>query len=232
MSSLSLLILAIVAGFLFYQLRSVLGQTPYDAKKRNQDKQKRPSILEHPLKQKNPLAEDIEISDIIAPVVTAENPFLKGSEGERANMAEKLNLIKDSYPEFEINNFSKGVESAYIMIIEAFTDNKLSTIEDFVSQEIYQNFSKLRQDYTNKKYNYSNVITNIESVRLVKVRAEARTAYITTEIKSLNVTALKDEYGNILHGDPQNVKTVIDIWEFSRDYNASSPAWTLISMSK
>lgn len=232
MSSLSLLILAVVAGFLFYQLRSVLGQTPYDAKKRNSDRQKTPPLLDHPPKQKNPLAEDIEMSDIISPVITADNQFLKGSVEEKTQMAEKLNHIKESYPEFDVANFAKGVESAYIMIIEAFTENKLKEIEDFVSPEIYQTFSKLREDYTNKKYDYSNVITNIESVRLVTVRAEERTAYITTEIKSLNVTALKDEHGNILHGDPQTVKTVTDIWEFSRDYNASSPAWTLISMSK
>ena len=115
------------------------------------------------------------------------------------------------------------------MIISAFEKDALDSIKNFVSNSIFNEFNTLRQSYSEKKYKYTNAITNIESAIITDAAISEKAAQITVEIKSQNVIALEDENGNILHGDPKQIKMVTDIWTFEREFASSSPAWVLIS---
>ena len=41
------------------------------------------------------------------------------------------------------------------------------------------------------------------------------------------VTSLKDKNNNIVEGDPNKIKTVIDHWKFTRKISSMSPNWYL-----
>ncbi|MEM6602730.1 MAG: Tim44/TimA family putative adaptor protein [Pseudomonadota bacterium] len=240
MNMIALLILAVVAGFLFYNLRSVLGQTPYDPKKRNQERKnyresEDASLFPSSSESDTDMQDDYfapkapQEEDIHPVTVSAHHRFIAGPKENQEKITAILNEIKEKYPAFHLNKFIDGAKSAYNMIISAFEQNTLDEVKDFISADIYKEFSELRALYAEKKYDYTNVITTIESVIIKDAVCGAKDATLTIEIKSQNVMSLKDENGEIIHGDPDHVHVVTDIWTMQRDFTSSSPAWILIA---
>jgi predicted lipid-binding transport protein (Tim44 family) len=43
---------------------------------------------------------------------------------------------------------------------------------------------------------------------------------------------IKDQEGNIVDGDSDNVSPIVDIWTFCRDVKRKDPNWTLVSTSE
>ena len=224
MNNIALLILALIAGFLFYQLRSVLGQTPYDAKERNKKRQESRPSADY-LKEVKP--NDTIVEQPIS--MTTNHKFIKGTTKKKEEITNTLNQIKDNYKEFQLLDFIDGSKTAYNMIISSFEKDSLNDIADYVSSDILNEFKELRQNYNDKNYKYTNAITSIESAIIENAVINNKTAQITVEIKSQNVISLEDADGNILHGDPKQIKTVTDVWTFERPFTSSSPAWVLIS---
>lgn len=219
MNGLALLILAGIAAFFFFQIRSVLGQVPQDYEKKTSPKTgaSKDIIIEH-------IEGEIPAKEVF------NKALIIGNEEEKQNIVSELEVLSSRYKEFSLNKFIEGAKSAYNMILDAFTVNKLKDVKPFISEDIYSNFSKLRSNYAEKNYEYINVITHIESVLVKNVNITNNTAYITVEIHSNNVTALKDAQGNIIQGNADIITSVKDIWEFKRDFSETSPIWILTSI--
>jgi len=189
-------------------------------KKRRAESQEHPALYEVKLQDNN----------VEAPVsISANHKFIQGDSEKKENIIKTLNNIKENYKTFQLGEFIEGSKAAYDMIISAFEKDALDSIKNFVSNSIFNEFNTLRQSYSEKKYKYTNAITNIESAIITDAAISEKAAQITVEIKSQNVIALEDENGNILHGDPKQIKMVTDIWTFEREFASSSPAWVLIS---
>jgi hypothetical protein len=57
---------------------------------------------------------------------------------------------------------------------------------------------------------------------------DGRTAYVSVEFKSKQITALVDADGKIIEGDANAIVDVVDIWTFARDTRARDPNWALV----
>jgi predicted lipid-binding transport protein (Tim44 family) len=227
MGSISLLILAAVAGFLFYQLRSVLGQTPYDKNQKPQDT-KKSKTLNHRFDKKNsdtiidisPLSEDVQYQYIKA-----------SSDTERDDIIQTLNKIKARYDGFDMDKFIQGSKGAYDMILESFNNNLPEDIKNYMSDDIYNNYRNLLDDYTARNYQFQTIVTRIDKVLITAAYTNEVSAKITVEINAYNISCLKDKNDTIIQGDPDNIVPVVDMWVFERLYSAKTPAWTLINVA-
>ena len=224
MNAIALLILAGIAGFLFYQLRSVLGQTPENHQK------KKPNLSSTGTVNSADMVIDHNPMDTVSVPLKTDNRFIDGTLDEKQIIIEQLNGIKKNYQNFILSEFITGVETAYTMILDSFTADKLSDIKPFIADKVYADLVRLRTDYNEKKYQYINIITQIESVLIKKVLCDDADATIIVQIKAKNINAIKDSLGNILSGS-DSIKTVTDIWELKRAFSSSSPAWVLTNMS-
>lgn len=224
MNAIALLILAGIAGFLFYQLRSVLGQTPENHQK------KKPNLYSTGTVNSVDMVIDHNPMDTISVPLKTDNRFINGTLDEKQAIIEQLNGIKKNYQNFILSEFITGVETAYTMILDSFTADKLSDIKPFIADKVYADLVRLRTDYNEKKYQYINIITQIESVLIKKVICDDVDATIIVQIKAKNINAIKDSLGNILSGS-DSIKIVTDIWELKRAFSSSSPAWILTNMS-
>lgn len=234
MSNIALLILAAVAGFLFYQLRSVLGQTPYDKDKRPQNPAPQSPAKDNSLydrfKQKPDSLKDTVI-DITATSADYQHKFIKtASETKRDEIIQTLNKIKIRYDSFDLHKFLDGAKGAYDMILDSFNKDLPISVKNYMSEEIYNNYRKLLDDYVQKNYHFETVVTKIDKVLIVDAFTNEATAKITVEIHAFNISCLKDSEGNILQGNPDNVTPVVDMWVFERPYSATTPAWILTSV--
>lgn len=219
--SLGLLILAVIAGFLFYNLRSVLGQTPYDPKERHRHKPNRSPQSE----ELNGTQYPSKIQEPIAFLIN--HRYLDGDSAHKKFLTQSLNTIHERYAEFNLDKFIEGTYGAYEMIINNFSNNSLDRVKDFVSKDILEEFQQLRDSYDDKAYEFTNIVTQIESVIVKDVQLDSKTAYITTVITSKNIVCLKDDNQNIISGDPKKIQKVVDSWVFKRDFHSNSPAWIL-----
>ena len=224
MNAIALLILAGIAGFLFYQLRSVLGQTPENHQK------KKPNLSSTGTVNSVDMVIDHNPMDTVSVPLKADNRFIDGTLDEKQIIIEQLNGIKKNYQNFILSEFITGVETAYTMILDSFTADKLSDIKPFIADKVYADLVRLRTNYNEKKYQYINIITQIESVLIKKVLCDDADATIIVQIKAKNINAIKDSLGNILSGS-DSIKPVTDIWELKRAFSSSSPAWILTNMS-
>ena len=43
--------------------------------------------------------------------------------------------------------------------------------------------------------------------------------------------ALKNEKGEVIEGDPEQIKLVTDVWVFRKDLKSSDPTWYLTELS-
>ena len=220
MEYISLLILISVAGFLFYQLRSVLGQVPYEKNNKLKDNQKVIELKGY-FKQK--------ITDL--PTNKHSNdeeylPYIKESnEEEKSSILNTLKEIKSRYPAFEIKKFIEGSKGAYDMILESFNKDLPENIKNFVSNDIYNSYRKLLDSYKEKKFTYETIVTRIDNIMILSAETDYISAKIKVELTAHNISVLKDESGKVIQGDPDNVIAVTDIWVFEREYNSQSPIW-------
>lgn len=223
MGIISLLILAAVAGFLFFQLRSVLGQTPHD--KTTYTKK---SDLQKYFEKKDtkPKAEIVTLS-----TGHTHNLIKKSDNIDQNQITQTLNDIKSKYSAFDIKEFVEGAKKAYEMILDAFNKDLPEDVKDFISDDLYQSYRKLLDSYKEKNYSYQTIVTRIDDAVIVLAESDNHHAKIRLEINAQNISVLSDQNGNIIQGDPDHVSAVTDTWTFERSYSSSSPAWIVTSVS-
>jgi predicted lipid-binding transport protein (Tim44 family) len=228
MDTISLLILTAIAGFLFYQLRSVLGQTPPPKDKEKSLSRKKMTSLYDNLKKSE---KSLNNADIVQMPKNFEHRFIKVSlEANFDTVIDSLNKIKLKYPEFDLNKFIEGSKKAYDMILESFNNNLPEDIKNYLNDDIYAGYRHLLDDYANKNYHYQTIVTRIEQAMVTSVETNDISAKITVEFKSHNISSLTDNEGNVIQGDPNNVVAVTDIWVFERYYSSNNSSWIVVSI--
>ena len=96
MNAIALLILAGIAGFLFYQLRSVLGQTPENHQK------KKPNLSSTGTVNSADMVIDHNPMDTVSVLLKTDNRFIDGTLDEKQIIIEQLNGIKKNYQNFKL----------------------------------------------------------------------------------------------------------------------------------
>jgi predicted lipid-binding transport protein (Tim44 family) len=56
-----------------------------------------------------------------------------------------------------------------------------------------------------------------------------RKATITVEFVSEMISATYDKAGEVVDGDPKEIREVTDVWSFERDVTSRNPNWKLVA---
>jgi predicted lipid-binding transport protein (Tim44 family) len=200
---LDIILFALVAAFLIYRLRSVLGRRTGNERPRPNPYQARRD-------------EAGETDNVV---------HLPGREGDRAGGLTEIKLDDPSFNEAE---FLEGAKIAYGMIIEAYANSDTGTLRPLLSDELYDSFSEAirERDAAGEQQE-----TNVHAVRQAEItdaRVEGRTAYITVRFESEQTSVTRDANGAVIDGDPDKRVDAVDIWTFARNLRASDPNWTLV----
>jgi predicted lipid-binding transport protein (Tim44 family) len=228
MNIISLLILAAIAGFLFYQLRSVLGQTPPKNTNKSLSKKETPTLCDQFFKKTK--IQDQDESNVQMPK-NFEHRFIKSiNDTDVHQIIDSLNKIKIKYAEFDLNKFIDGAKGAYDMILESFNNNLPENIKNYLSDEIYKGYRSLLDDYANKNYRYQTIVTRIEQAMVISAETNEVSAKITVEFQSHNISSLTNNEGVIIQGNPDTVVAVTDIWVFERNYSSNNASWIVTAI--
>tara|TARA_B100001123_G_C15304228_1_gene1022075 strand:- start:1653 stop:2276 length:624 start_codon:yes stop_codon:yes gene_type:complete len=137
---------------------------------------------------------------------------------------------KKSQTEFDIEqkkDFLKGAEIAYEAIINSFAKGDKKNLKDLLTKEMQDNFNSAIEERRSKNIKSELTFIGIKSSVIEKFEKTAEALFFTVKFVSEIISVKKDKNDNVIEGDPNKIKTVIDRWKFTRKISSSNPNWYL-----
>ena len=215
---LQIVILAAVALFLFWRLRSVLGSRE-GFEKTMQEIQTQTNKINPAASVSNPDDDfDNDISDYVE---------------ENSENAKTLKEIKALNKNFTVESFVSGAKKAYEIILMAFENSDLKTLKPLLDKSVFESFKSVVDDRQKKQLSIEASFIGMRDIRITNVYFDKKInmAEITVAFKSEMSTVVKDKTGKVLEGDPNEIKKQKDIWTFSKKLSDNKPIWFLKSTS-
>ena len=211
-----ILILAAVAAFLFWRLSLVLGMRTGFEKNINVKKQAQPSSENMNDEASPNVTDDDDISDYVE---------LSSEPGKY------LKAIKSYEPSFSVQNFVSGAKNAYEIILMAFEQGDLETLETHLASDVYEDFKVVVIERADKGYTVDANFGGLREIRIRNVSFDdkAMNAEITVFFKCELTSVVRDKQNKIVEGSSSKVKTHTDVWTFGRVVGTEDPAWKLIA---
>lgn len=214
-----ILIFAMVAAFLVYRLRSVLGR-------RHGEERQRPN----PFAQRPPQAPGTPTDD-------GDNVVQLPDRGRGADMptretpatlADGVRQIRAADPAFNERHFLHGARAAFEMIVGAFAAADTATLRPLLADDVYDNFAEAIRQRQAAGETLTTELKGFEGVELLDARMDGRHAICQVRFTTRQINVTRDSQGNIMDGDPDQALEVVDIWTFSRNVRSKDPNWLLV----
>ena len=138
--------------------------------------------------------------------------------------------LKEQSTEFDINQkkqFLKGAEIAYETIINSFAKGDKKSLKDLATEEMNKNFESAIEERNSKNIKSELTFIGIKSSTIEKFEKTAEALFFTVKFISEIISFKKDKDNNVIEGDPNKIKTVIDRWKFTRKISSMNPNWYL-----
>ena len=139
-----------------------------------------------------------------------------------------VNLSSGKLDDATKEQFIKGAKAAYEMIITSFAKGDKKTLKPLLNKEIYKNFSD-EIDHR-KKENLKSELTfvGVKSAEIKNFEKKDNIYTFTVNFVSEIITCKKDKNNKIIEGNPDIIKTVKDVWKFSKNMWSNNPNWYLV----
>ncbi len=223
-----LLLYIIVAAVLVIWLRNTLGT-------RHGDERQRPSPFSE---QRQDEAADrrgriVDITDAVSPVAD-DSPVISPFQGlQIADRAaeEGLKEIMRADRTFDPHRFVSGAKDAFPLIVEAFADGDVATLQELLVPNVFHAFEDVIEA---RAASGETVKTEIHSVRradIIEARLVERMAFIKIRFTAEETCVIRDRDGRIVSGNPDRLTEMTDVWTFGRDIRGKDPTWHLYETS-
>jgi predicted lipid-binding transport protein (Tim44 family) len=154
---------------------------------------------------------------------------LFGKKVTQRNTEKKVvNLSSSKLDDAAKEQFIEGAKAAYEMIITSFAKGDKNALKPLLNKEIYQNFS--HEIDHRKKENLKSELTfvGVKSAEIKNFEKKDNIYIFTVNFVSEIITYRKDKNNKVIEGNPDIIKTVNDVWKFSKNMWSSNPNWYLV----
>ena len=158
-----------------------------------------------------------------------QSPSNEAKQEFDKSVLEKENL-KDPL-KFDEKTFIKGAEAAYEMIINAFANSERKTLRQLLSKDLFKNFDGVIKEREEKKIKSEMTFIGIKETKILDIDQKDTLYKVKTKFVSEIINCLKKDNGEIIEGDPGNIKLVTDVWIFEKDLKSNDPTWYLTELS-
>ena len=198
---LDILIFAIIAIFLVFRLKNILGtKAELDETKVKKDKD----------------------TNNFSNVISIDK---KQTKDEYDKEVIKIQQIDKSFNKQE---FLSGSEVFFKMVLDSFVLGNLDKVKDFIKPSILKNFNLVINERKKEKETLIIDIKSINKIELISATVSKANIKINVLFETFQIKALKDKTENIIDGDINEEILVKDIWVFERKTNDINPNYTLI----
>ncbi len=210
----SLVVLAAIAVFLILRLRSVLG-----TREGFEKPPQRNAIGSSQARREFEVIEggpDRDITDHVE---------------EGSDAAEALAAMKVVEPGFSVSEFLSGARGAYEMILMSFENGDIDDVRGFLDPEVAEAFTSVIDQRADQGLTIEANFVGVREVTLVGAlfNKESREAELIVRFVGELTSVVKDLDGNVVEGDPNEIKRQRDVWTFARTMGADDPNWSLVA---
>ncbi len=214
-----IIVLAAVAFFLFWRLRSVLGSRQgFERLNKDVNEKTKSSKI-------NTNSED-KIIDLKSTNIDEEIADYVDEKSEQFKTLSELKKLEDGW---QVSHFVSGAKLAYEEILMAFENGDLNKIEKLSSKDVYTAFKEVIDDRNQKGLQVEAIFGGVRDIRIkdVKLNKKNLEANITMIFQCDITYSIKDKNNKIIEGGPDKVKKQKDVWTFTRKMNSDIPNWYL-----
>lgn len=235
----ALLFLAI-AVIVFLRLRSVLGRRTGDDEARI-DRYRNQRAAEQQKQQSTPPADgkvvtlprrEREVATAeAAPKEAAADRDLRMTKfaGGNGPLARGLIEVAKADAGFDPVEFMKGARAAYEMIVMAFSEGNRKLLGDLLSPEVFSGFDEVLRSREAQRQTIEQSFVGINAAEMIESEMAGKNAQVTVKFVSELISAVRDQAGEVVSGDPKKIKEVTDVWTFARDTSTRDPNWRLVA---
>jgi predicted lipid-binding transport protein (Tim44 family) len=226
------LLFLVLAVVIFIRLRSVLGRRtgserpPYDPYTRADAKQGTPdgTVVALPRgrtgqpanEPAGPSAEDIE--ERLERYAKKDSPLSKA-----------LTALIKADPSFDPAQFLDGAKAAYEMVVGAFAEGDVKTLELLLGEDVLEGFTRAISEREQRGETLTSTLVGIDKADIIEAEIKDRQAFVTVKFVSELISVTRDADGEVVEGDPKKVREVTDIWTFAREVASRNPNWKLVA---
>ena len=214
-------IFALVALFVAWKLRSVLGM--------RQDLE-RPGELMAPLRRApGPASAPVAQPDAApsAPVSQAPADRWKGVAEANPGVWSGLDAIASADRSFSPEAFLSGARAAYDMVVHAFAAGDSDALKSLMAPEAFANFESAIYARADAGHTMSTTVVSIDGATIAGAGLVGQTARLSVRFAAKLASVTRDSHGAVVDGSPNAVADHIDLWTFARDIRSRDPNWQL-----
>ena len=124
--------------------------------------------------------------------------------------------------------FLKGAEVAYEQIITSFATGDKKSLKPLLEKEIFNRFSEAIDERKNKQLKSETTFIGFKSIKILEFKKIENIYKVTVNFVSEIITCVKDKNNKVIEGNPDTIKTVNDVWKFSKNMWSHNPTWYLV----
>lgn len=220
-----------LAVFIFFRLRSVLGQRtgrerpPYDPYSAR-DAVRSPAsdkIVTLPQRPAEPA-----VSRPAEPPPPPADRWKDVAESG-SSVAAGLDAIAAADPSFDAKHFITGARAAYEMIVTAFAEGDRRQLRSLLSREVYDGFDAAIGERESRGETAESRFVSIDGSTITAAEQRARTAQITVRFVSKLISVTRGRTGDVIDGNAEKVTDVTDVWTFAREVSSRDPNWKVVA---
>ena len=139
-----------------------------------------------------------------------------------------VNLSSNNLDDVAREQFIKGAKAAYEMIITSFAKGDKNALKPLLNKEIYRNFSDEIDHRKKEKLKSELTFVGVKSAEIKNFEKKDNIYIFTVNFVSEIITCKKDKNNKVIEGNPDIIKTVNDVWKFSKNMWSNNPNWYLV----
>ncbi len=128
--------------------------------------------------------------------------------------------------------FLKGAEVAYETIITSFAKGDKKSLKTLLEKNMFGRFSEVIDERKSKQLKYETTFIGLKSSKILEFKKIENIYKVTVNFVSEIITCVKDKNNQVIEGNPDTIKTVNDVWKFSKNMWSQDPTWYLVDTSK
>ena len=221
-------VFAILAIFVVWKLRSVLGsrtgteRPPFNPFRKPQNDQPKATSDALPLPSSGD-GKGATPSQVISG--SGWEKLIEEGSGAMAGLVE----IANTEPNFDAKQFVDGAKGAYEMIVVAFAAGDRTTLRNLLAKDVFDSFVNAIGEREKRVEKVDMTFVSIDKALIVEALVRGKSAQISVRFASKLISATRDAAGNIIDGNADKVVDMIDLWTFARDLGARDPNWKLVA---
>ena len=212
-----LLVLAGIAIFLILRLRSVLGT--------REGFEKPPSNISGPADTNINARRDFEV------IEGGVDRDITDHVEDGSDSAKALAAMKLTDPSFVVSDFLHGARGAYEMILMAFESGELDEVKPFLGEDVFQTFVDVVAAREDQGLSVEANFVGIREIALHEATFDraTNTGEISVKFVGELTSVVRNTEGEIIEGDPNEIKRQRDVWTFARQMTGEDPNWALVA---